>query len=110
MPIISNVSEEDYIELSKVEENNSEEELSLQPGSVKYNSETEAAMQEAIQLSNDPNTQKYATFADAVGNMMPEDELHEKLQEGFNDLEAGRTRPAKEAFEEFRRQLEESLL
>jgi|GEM_PF-106220 len=32
----------------------------------RYNEETEEAMREAIQLTNDPATKRYATFADAV--------------------------------------------
>lgn len=37
-------------------------------------------------------------------DMMSEEELHARLQDGFDDVKAGRTRPAKEAFEEFRAQ------
>jgi len=33
---------------------------------------------------------------------MSEEEIHSKLQEGFDDIEAGRVRNAKEAFDKFR--------
>jgi len=96
--------DEDYVELSESVDDNSGEKQQNQYTSVTYNSETEAAMVEAIRLSKDPETKKYANFADAAMDMMSEEELHEKLQEGFDDLEAGRTRPAKEVFEEFGKQ------
>ena len=32
----------------------------------RYNKETEDAMKEAIQLTNDPTAKRYATFADAI--------------------------------------------
>lgn len=61
--------EEDFVELSKYEETDSGEDQLPQADGLKYNSETEAAMKEAIKLSKDPNTKKYATFAEAVKNM-----------------------------------------
>jgi len=62
------------------------------------NNETISAMLEAERIARDPSVKRYSDVEEAL------EELKAELEDGYADMLAGRTKPAREAFADIRKQ------